>query len=173
MRIHVCNVSVYMQACMTCVCTHVRIHLIVLFLWRTLTNILLHLIIMRIKWDNVCERHFVNLKACTYIHTLCVHAVLCLVAQSCSTLCDSMDYSPPSSSVHGGSPGKNTGLGCCPRPEDLPNPGIEPRSPTLQADSLLSQPLGKPLCVYMCVYICICMCVLVAQLCPTLRHHKL
>ena len=28
-------------------------------------------------------------------------------------------------------------------PEDLPNPGIEPRSPTLQVDSLLSEPLGK------------------------------
>ena len=27
---------------------------------------------------------------------------------------------------------------------DLPNPGIEPRSPTLQADSLLSEPPGKP-----------------------------
>mgnify|MGYP006996402882 CR=1 FL=1 len=32
----------------------------------------------------------------------------------------------------------------CPPPEDLPNPGIEPRSPTLQADSLLSKPPGKP-----------------------------
>ena len=29
-------------------------------------------------------------------------------------------------------------------PEDLPNPGIEPRSPTLQVDSLLSEPPGKP-----------------------------
>ena len=28
---------------------------------------------------------------------------------------------------------------------NLPNPGIEPRSPALQADSLLSDPLGKPL----------------------------
>ena len=27
----------------------------------------------------------------------------------------------------------------CPPPGDLPNPGIEPRSPTLQVDSLLSQ----------------------------------
>ena len=27
---------------------------------------------------------------------------------------------------------------------DLPNPGIEPRSPTLQADSLLSEPPGRP-----------------------------
>ena len=29
-------------------------------------------------------------------------------------------------------------------PEDLPNPGIKPRSPRLQADSLLSEPPGKP-----------------------------
>ena len=29
-------------------------------------------------------------------------------------------------------------------PRDLPNPGIEPRSPTLQADSLLDEPPGKP-----------------------------
>ena len=28
-------------------------------------------------------------------------------------------------------------------PGDLPNPGIEPRSPTLQADSLPAEPLGK------------------------------
>ena len=37
---------------------------------------------------------------------------LCLVAQSCLTLCDTMDCSPPGSSVHGDSPGKNTGVGC-------------------------------------------------------------
>ena len=29
-------------------------------------------------------------------------------------------------------------------PGDLPNPGIEPRSPALQADSLPSEPPGKP-----------------------------
>ena len=28
---------------------------------------------------------------------------------------------------------------------DIPHPGIEPGSPALQADSLLSGPLGKPL----------------------------
>ena len=33
----------------------------------------------------------------------------------------------------------------CPPPGDLPSPGIEPRSPTLQADSLLSEPPGKPM----------------------------
>ena len=32
----------------------------------------------------------------------------------------------------------------CPSPGDLPNPGIEPRSPALQADALSSEPPGKP-----------------------------
>ena len=32
-----------------------------------------------------------------------------------------------------------------PSPGDLPDPGIEPGSPALQADSVLSEPLGKPL----------------------------
>ena len=31
-----------------------------------------------------------------------------------------------------------------PSPGDLYNPGIEPRSPTLQADALTSEPPGKP-----------------------------
>ena len=30
-------------------------------------------------------------------------------------------------------------------PEDLPDPGIEPGSPALQADALTSEPPGKPL----------------------------
>ena len=30
-----------------------------------------------------------------------------------------------------------------PSPGDLPNPGIEPGSPALQADALLSEPPGK------------------------------
>ena len=38
--------------------------------------------------------------------------LLCLVAQSCPTLCNLVDCSPPDSSVHGDSPGKNTGVGC-------------------------------------------------------------
>ena len=31
-----------------------------------------------------------------------------------------------------------------PSPGDLPNPGIEPGSPALQADTLTSEPPGKP-----------------------------
>ena len=37
---------------------------------------------------------------------------LCLVTQLYPTLCDPMDCSLPGSSVHGDSPGKNTGVGC-------------------------------------------------------------
>ena len=37
--------------------------------------------------------------------------MLCLVTQSCPTLCDPMDCSLPGSSVHGCSPGKNTRVG--------------------------------------------------------------
>ena len=39
-------------------------------------------------------------------------AALCLVAQSYLTLCDPIDCSLPGSSVHGDSPGKNTGVVC-------------------------------------------------------------
>ena len=61
--------------------------------------------------------------------------------QSCQILCNTMDCGPPGSSVHWASPGKNTGVGCHAVPSgDLPNPGIEPSSPTLQADSLPSEP---------------------------------
>ena len=48
-------------------------------------------------------------------------------------------YSPWSS------PGQNTGVGSLSlTPENLPNTGIEPRSPALQADSLPPEPQGKP-----------------------------
>ena len=40
-------------------------------------------------------------------YTLCCTKSL----QSCPTLCDPMDCSPPGSAVHGDSPGKNTGVG--------------------------------------------------------------
>ena len=39
-------------------------------------------------------------------------AVLCLVAQSCPILCNPIDCSLPGPSVHGDSPGQNTGISC-------------------------------------------------------------
>ena len=65
---------------------------------------------------------------------------------SCSVMSNSlqpMDCHLPGSSVHGDSPEYWNGSPC-PPPADLSNPGIEPRSPTLQADSLLPEPPGKP-----------------------------
>ena len=50
-------------------------------------------------------------------------AVLCLVAQLCLTLCDPMDCSPPGSSVHEDSPGKNIRVGCHAPLRGL-NPGL-------------------------------------------------
>ena len=71
-------------------------------------------------------------------------SVLCLVTQSCPAVCNPMDCSTPGSYVHGDSPGKNTGVGCHASSKGSSQPRIEPRSPTLQGDSLLSEPPGKP-----------------------------
>ena len=50
--------------------------------------------------------------------------------QSCLTLCDPKDYSPPGSSIHGipQVKKKNTGVGCHDPPEVLPDQVIEPAS---------------------------------------------
>ena len=65
---------------------------------------------------------------------------VCLVTQSCPTLCDPMDCSPPGSSVHGDSSGKDIGVGCHALLQgNLPHAEIEPRSPALQVDSLPSE----------------------------------
>ena len=53
--------------------------------------------------------------------------VLCLVAQSCLTLCNRMDCSLPDSSVHGDSPGKNTRAGCHALLQGIfPTQGLQP-----------------------------------------------
>ena len=51
------------------------------------------------------------------------------------TLCDPMDYT-----IHGILQARILEWVAFPSPEDLPNPGVEPRSPTLQVDSLLAEP---------------------------------
>ena len=55
-----------------------------------------------------------------------------------------------------------------PPPGNLPDPGIEPRSPALQADTSTSEPPGKPVYIYIdiqrcrymleCMHECTCMC---------------
>ena len=61
----------------------------------------------------------------------------------CLTLCDPMDCNPSESSVHGVLQARIMEVPF-PSPEDLLGPGMEPRSPVLQANSLLSEPPGKP-----------------------------
>ena len=67
-----------------------------------------------------------------------------LVTQLCLTLCDPLDCSPPGSSVHEIFQARILSGLPFPSPGDLPNPGVEPRSPILQADSLLTELQGKP-----------------------------
>ena len=78
----------------------------------------------------------------------CVVVVIVSVAQLCSALCDPMDCSPPGSSVHGILQARILEWVAFPSPGDLPDPGIKPRSPALQAESLPSEPPGKPIYVY-------------------------
>ena len=72
----------------------------------------------------------------------CVRVCI-LVTLLCLTLCNPMDCSPPVSSVHGILRQEYCSGLPCPPPGDLPNPAIEPGSPALQADSLLSETPGK------------------------------
>ena len=70
-----------------------------------------------------------------------------LFAQLCPTLCDPTDCSPPGSSpLSMGFSRQEYWSGLLFRPPgELPDSGIKPGSPTLQADSLPSEPPGKPL----------------------------
>ena len=63
--------------------------------------------------------------------------------ESLSVMCDSLW--PHGLYGQWNSPGQNTGVASLSlNAGDLPNPGIEPRSPTLQADSLPAELPGKP-----------------------------
>ena len=66
-----------------------------------------------------------------------------LVAQSCPTLCDLMDCILQGSSVHGIFQARILEWVAIYFSWDSSAPGIESRSPTLQANSLLSEPLEK------------------------------
>ena len=67
-----------------------------------------------------------------------------LATQSCPTVCNPMDCSRETPLSMGFSrPEYWSGLPC-PLPADVSVPGMEPRSPTLQACSLTSEPPGKP-----------------------------
>ena len=68
-----------------------------------------------------------------------------LTTYLCPALCDPVDCSLPGSSVHGILQSRILEWVAILFPRGLPDPGIEPCSPALQADSLPSEPPGKPL----------------------------
>ena len=90
----------------------------------------------------------------------CTCACVCAKSlQLCLTPCDPMDCSPPDSSVHGDSPGKNTWVGC-----HALNQGIFTTQGSnlyllcllhWQASSLSLVPPGKLHHIYVCVCVCI------------------
>ena len=75
---------------------------------------------------------------------ICVFAMLCLVAQLCHTLCDPWTIAHQAPLSMGILQARILEWGAMSYSGDLPNPGIKPRSPTLQEDSLPSEPPGKP-----------------------------
>ena len=68
---------------------------------------------------------------------------VCLIAQSCPTLCDPRTVASQAPLFMGFSRQEYWSGLPCPPPRDLPNPEIKPRCPTLQLDSLPSEPPGK------------------------------
>ena len=66
------------------------------------------------------------------------------VIQLCLTFWDPMNYSLPGSSVHGIFWARILEWFAFPSPGDFSDPGIKPRSPVLQADSLTLSHQGSP-----------------------------
>ena len=95
-------------------------------------------------WDSsrllhVATGSFLNTHTHTHTHTQILMCVLCPVAQSCPTLCDPVDYCPPGSSVHGILQARILEWVAMPSSRGSSQPRDELRSPTLQAESFLSE----------------------------------
>ena len=74
---------------------------------------------------------------------------LCLVAQSCPTLCDPKDCSPPGFSVHGDSPCKNSGVVAMPSSRRSSQPGDRTEVSGIAGRFFTDEPTGKlPLISY-------------------------
>ena len=77
------------------------------------------------------------------MHTALLYRLLSFSPSVVSDSCDPMNCSLPGSSVHGTCQARTLEWLPFPSLEDLPDPGVEPRSSTLQADALPSEPPGK------------------------------
>ena len=93
------------------------------------------------RWQ--CSKSISSVTLSVLRHNTTLHAALCLVAQSCPTVCDPWTVARQTPLSMGFPRQEYWSRLPCPPPGDLPSSGIKPRSPTLQADSLSSEPLGK------------------------------
>jgi len=98
----------------------------------------------------------------THLFLYICEYLLCLVTQSCLTLCNPKDCSPPGSSVHGDSPGSNTGVGCHALlqgifPTQGSNPGLLYCRQILYCLRLRGSPYVN-ISLSTCVCVCICVC---------------
>ena len=104
---------------------------------------------------NICFFLRLNIYSVVY---MCVYTHAQLL-QSCPTLCNPMDYSLPSSSVHGDSSGKNTGVGCHFLFQGRRNPGL--MSPALTGGFFTTSTTWK---AYKCISLYVCVCVYLISL---------
>ena len=99
-----------------------------------------------------CAACSVTCLMCCMCYILCHVCYICymlwkvkvLVAQPCLTFFDPMNCSPQAPLSMEFSRQEYRIRLPSPSPEDLPNPGTEPRTPALQADSLPAEPPGSP-----------------------------
>ena len=98
---------------------------------------------------------------------MCIHAVL---LQSCLTLCNPRDCSPPDSSVRGISQARTLEWVAIPFSRGSSWPGIEPGTLALQADFLPSEPPGKPGSFFFFPFIFISWRLITLQYCSGFCH---
>ena len=109
------------------------------FFWRTLIYRLKS--VLKIWENNPC----ISLLLTFFFFFFFCCAVLCLVTQSCLTLCDPMESSPPDSYLHGILQARILEWVGMPFSRGSSQSGTESRAPILQMDSLPSEPPGKPI----------------------------
>ena len=87
-----------------------------------------------------------DFQICPYRKSTCIVAVVVLVEPLSRVVSDSgnpMDCSPSCSSIHGISRKEGWNRLPFPSPADLPDPGIEPRSPAFAGRFFTTEPPGK------------------------------
>ena len=90
-----------------------------------------------------------SLLSAYYVCSRCLYIIYAAAAkspQSCPTLCDPMDSSPPGSSVHGIIQARTLKWVAYPFSSGYPRSRNQTGSPALQVDSLPTELSGKPKC---------------------------